>query len=233
MAILRNPRIPELAVAWNDPVDLYCERLDAGLWAEPVNAISNLAFIAAALGGYRLWKRYAKDDQFVLLLVLLALLVGIGSFVFHIVATRWGIFADAIPIALFVTAYLALALHRFVGLSWTMSAIWIAIFLAIAALFPRLLPPGFMNNSGFYFPVLGALVVLGFVLRAKGGEGKWIGGAFLSGAALFALSLSFRIVDPAVCAQFPLGTHFLWHCLNGTLIYLMLWTAVGAKTKSA
>lgn len=218
-------------MALNDPVDLYCERLHAGFWAEPVNAVSNLAFFAAAAGAYLLWKREGKGDRFILLLIGLAVLVGIGSSLFHTFATRWGLFADAIPIAIFVVVFLVYTLRRFLGQSAIATTIWIALFLAAAAILPRLLPPGFMNNSGFYFPVLGALLILGIVLRAKGGAMRWVGGAYLCGAALFALSLSFRIVDPSVCAQFPLGTHFLWHSLNGALIYLMLWTVI--KEKSA
>ncbi|MFT2588559.1 hypothetical protein ACMWPQ_29155, partial [Escherichia coli] len=35
------------------PVDLYCERLSTAFWAEPVNALSNLAFLLAA---YFLWR---------------------------------------------------------------------------------------------------------------------------------------------------------------------------------
>ncbi|MBZ9770745.1 hypothetical protein LB526_28720 [Mesorhizobium sp. CA6] len=31
------------------PVDLYCERSGPGLWAEPANASTKLAFIAAGL----------------------------------------------------------------------------------------------------------------------------------------------------------------------------------------
>ena len=35
---------------WSEPLNLYCERLGPGLWAEPLNAVSNAAFfIAAAL----------------------------------------------------------------------------------------------------------------------------------------------------------------------------------------
>ncbi|TGT81791.1 hypothetical protein EN804_32725 [Mesorhizobium sp. M8A.F.Ca.ET.161.01.1.1] len=32
------------------PVDLYCERTGRELWSEPVNALTNLAFIAAGRG---------------------------------------------------------------------------------------------------------------------------------------------------------------------------------------
>jgi hypothetical protein len=218
-------------MALNDPIDLYCERLHEGFWAEPVNAVSNLAFFAAAAGAYLLWKREGKDDRFILLLIGLAVLVGIGSSLFHTFATRWGLFADAIPIAIFVVAFLVYTLRRYLGRSVAATTVWIALFLAVSGVLPRLLPPGFMNNSGFYFPVFGALLLLGIVLRVKGGAMRWVGGAYLCGAALFALSLSFRIVDPNVCAQFPLGTHFLWHSLNGALIYLMLWTVI--KEKSA
>ncbi len=34
---------------WFQAVDIYCERTSAAFWAEPVNALSNLSFIAAAL----------------------------------------------------------------------------------------------------------------------------------------------------------------------------------------
>ena len=226
-------RLREIHMALNDPIDLYCERLHAGFWAEPVNAVSNLAFFAAAAGAYMLWKRDGKNDRFILLLIGLAVLVGVGSTLFHTFATRWGLFADAVPIAIFVVAFLVYTLRRFLGQSVVVTWIWIALFLAICAVFPRLLPPGFLNNSGFYFPVLGALIVLGALLRMKGGSMLWVGGAYLSAAALFALSLGFRIVDPSVCDSFPLGTHFMWHSLNGALIFLMLWTVIQQKRAAA
>jgi hypothetical protein len=40
------------------------------------------------------------------------------------------------------------------------------------------------------------------------------------------VSLVFRSIDQAVCASFPLGTHFLWHCLNGLVLYLLLRAAL-------
>jgi hypothetical protein len=220
-------------MALNDPIDLYCERLHTGLWAEPVNAVSNLAFFAAAAGAWWLWKRDGKGDRFILLLIGLAVLVGVGSTLFHTFATRWGLLADTIPIGIFVVSFLVYSLRRFLGQSIAMTSLWIAVFLAISAALPRFLPPGFLNNSGFYFPVFGALLLLGAVLWARGGSRKWIGGAYLCAAALFALSLSFRIVDISACNQFPLGTHFVWHCLNGTLIYVMLWIAIKARAETA
>jgi hypothetical protein len=30
------------------------------------------------------------------------------------------------------------------------------------------------------------------------------------------------MIDPIVCAGFPLGTHFLWHLLNGLMLGVLL-----------
>lgn len=223
----------ETGMALNDSIDLYCERLHDGLWAEPVNAVSNLAFFLAAIGAYVLWKREGRNDRFILLLIVLAIVVGIGSTLFHTFGTVWGLLADSIPIAIFVVTFIVYTLRRFLGQSVVATTIWIALFLGVAAVLPRILPPNFLNNSGFYFPVLGALILLGVLLRMKSDAMRWVGGAYLAAAAIFTLSLSFRIVDPSVCAQFPLGTHFMWHCLNGTLIFLMLWTVIKQKSASA
>ena len=35
--------------SWLTPIDNYCERLGPGLWAEPLNAATNGAVLAAAL----------------------------------------------------------------------------------------------------------------------------------------------------------------------------------------
>jgi len=39
-------------------IDLYCERLGPGIWAEPINALTNLAFLVAAFAAWRLADQY-------------------------------------------------------------------------------------------------------------------------------------------------------------------------------
>ena len=39
-------------------IDLYCERLSPGIWAEPINALTNLAFLVAAFAAWRLTDQY-------------------------------------------------------------------------------------------------------------------------------------------------------------------------------
>src|SRR4051794_38853327 len=102
--------------AWSDPVDLYCERLDASFWAEPVNATSNAAFLIAAGAAFLRWRRAGASDVPALLLIGVVAVVGIGSFLFHTLATRWSELADVLPIAAFIYGYFMLAMRRFLGL---------------------------------------------------------------------------------------------------------------------
>ncbi|WP_244476391.1 ceramidase domain-containing protein, partial [Methylobacterium sp. Leaf88] len=101
---------------WLTPICAYCERSDPGFWAEPVNALSNGAFlIAAALAAARV-RRARTGDRPALLLSALVAVVGVGSFLFHTLAVRWALLADVIPIALFIYAYFLLAMRRYFGL---------------------------------------------------------------------------------------------------------------------
>jgi hypothetical protein len=101
-------------MAWVAAVDLYCERVGPGLWAEPLNALSNLGFVVvAALAGARFFR---AGDAVAFAMVLLVGAIGVGSFLFHTFANSWSSLADVIPITLFIYAYLWLALRRFLGL---------------------------------------------------------------------------------------------------------------------
>ncbi|MEO0912162.1 MAG: ceramidase domain-containing protein, partial [Pseudomonadota bacterium] len=70
-------------------IDIYCERVDASYWAEPINAISNAAFLIAAVICWRML-RGAEDFGAKLLTANLAL-IGIGSYLFHTHANQWSL----------------------------------------------------------------------------------------------------------------------------------------------
>jgi hypothetical protein len=44
----------------------------------------------------------------------------------------------------------------------------------------------------------------------------------LASAGVFCVALVCRSIDLVVCRQFPIGTHFLWHLLNGLVVYLAM-----------
>ena len=79
-------------------IDGYCERVDPGYWSEPVNAITNAAFVLAAVF---MWRRSAGVPLARALCAVLAL-IGLGSYLFHTHAQVWAAIADVEPIAVFI-----------------------------------------------------------------------------------------------------------------------------------
>lgn len=214
------------------PVDIYCERLGPGFWAEPVNALTNLSFIAAAIWGAATARRRGEDSPAIRLLIGLAALIGIGSFLFHTVAQVWASFADTIPIWTFVALASGIAMVRIGGFRPGRVAIGALVLAAAAAVLVASLPdraprsgPPLLNGSLQYTPAVLALAAFTLIgwWRASPLTG-WIGAAL----AVFLVSLTARTLDPLACARFPLGLHWIWHLMNGLLIGLVLQIVIRA-----
>ncbi|UOM33268.1 ceramidase domain-containing protein [Acuticoccus sp. I52.16.1] len=202
---------------WHRPIDNYCERLGPEFWAEPLNAWSNAAFLVAAAVAAIVARRRGGPDVGVALLIAVMVAIGVGSFLFHTVATPLAALADVVPIQLFIVGYMALAMRRFAGMAWWGAAAVTAGFVAVSAVGGQLLGRAVdLNGSQGYIPPLLALGVVGAALWASGRGAA--GRALILGAAIFALSLTFRTVDAAMCERLPTGTHILWHLLNGLLL---------------
>ena len=86
-------------------VDLYCERLGPGLWAEPVNTTTNLVFFVAAWVTWRMADHLRAFSVGVWLLIGLIGAIGMGSGLFHAFATNWARVLDVVPILLFQLVY--------------------------------------------------------------------------------------------------------------------------------
>ncbi|WP_299615429.1 ceramidase domain-containing protein [Pelagibius sp.] len=204
-------------------IDIYCERLGPGLWAEPLNALTNIAFIVAAVLLVRVLRGEdapVRRDPAVIALVVLVFLIGIGSGLFHTFAVRWAGLADVIPIVLFILLYLFLALWRLVGLpAWGALLGMIAV-LALLMGLPRLFGFGF----GTYGVALAAMFLVGGFLAFV--RGHPAGSPILITAGVFALSLSLRTADLPLCEMLPMGTHFLWHILNAVVLYRLTRTMI-------
>ena len=208
---------------WTRHVDSYCERVSSAFWAEPVNALSNLSFLVAA---YLVWRMLSRSGHrpaasLVALVVVLAT-VGAGSFLFHTYATSWAELADVTPIRLFMLLYLACYLHWFWQLRWWLA--WLAAvgFIGFSVLVAPVAATLLPNGSGEYLPAFVVLVGAALGLLFSGDPDRrayWPHLALATG--IFTVSLAFRTVDNAVCPGFPLGTHFLWHVLNGALLFVL------------
>ena len=119
-------------------IDIYGERLGPGLWAEPLNAVTNLAFIFAGLALVAGLRRdaAARRDWAVVALVVLIFLVGIGSGLFHTFAVVWAALADVIPVGLFILLYMYLALYRFIALPLWGALAGVAVVLGLVVVMP-------------------------------------------------------------------------------------------------
>jgi len=210
---------------WSAPVNVYCERTSALFWAEPANAVSNISFFLAAWIAFIIARREGKLDAVNGVLIGLSVLIGIGSLLFHTFAQRWSDWADTIPIAVLAVTYIAFSVRRFFAKSWVeVIVIGFGYFLlsAVVLYIVGLLPPqtiAWMNGSEIYIPVVGGLFFLWLFLYRGRNRGAPL---MLAAIVTFSVSLVFRSIDMAACSAFPLGTHFIWHTLNGVLIGILL-----------
>jgi hypothetical protein len=216
---------------WTAPIDAYCERVDAGFWAEPVNAVSNAAFLAAAAVAVLEWRRAGARDRPALALIAVVAVVGIGSFLFHTFANRWSRLADVIPIALFIYGYFCLAMRRFLGFGLAAGIALTLAFLAFSFGFERAFALAFgpraieaVNGSHGYVPAAIALFAVGGALVGQGRHPgrRAAGRTLLAAAGVFIVSLAFRTADLALCPSWPVGTHFLWHILNAAVLFVLV-----------
>jgi hypothetical protein len=149
------------------------------------------------------------------------------------VPARWSALADMVPIQLFAFGYFALAMRRFLHLGMLAAATATAAFLAssfgLTALLAPLLPAGARGSAG-YASFLVALLATAWLAR-RSREGAAARGLALAGG-VFAVSLTVRSVDQAVCPALPTGTHFLWHLLNAAVLFVLLRTALLSRTLS-
>lgn len=193
----------------------YCERTSESLLAEPINTLTNLAFIVAAVVAYTQARRAFQGRIPPALLTLLGLLfaIGVGSFVFH-AAGGWTVFLDVIPIALLILTYFVLVTHYFYNVRWALAVLVAPAFLLVAGLSATL--AGFL---AFY--VWGVAMLVGFAVAMLARTHlRGYGLQLLGVAVLFGVSLTSRQLDPVLCNAIPFGTHFVWHTLNAVVLYL-------------
>jgi uncharacterized membrane protein YwaF len=220
---------------WTAAIDIYCERTSTGFWAEPLNAWSNLAFPAAALCAAVLAHRRGGATPAYWGLVILAALVGVGSFLFHTFANVWSEYADTIPIWTFVAATLFVAASRVAGRRpnpGVAAALVVAVVLIVTyvtATDPTASsPPAPLNGSLQYAPALIALAAFAVLARHRRAA---FAPLMLGATAAFLAALLFRTIALATCAAVPFGMHFLWHLLNGLTVRLILVAMRAAEAK--
>ena len=199
---------------WFNSVDIYCERLDASFWAEPMNAISNLSFIVA---GLFLWRLRSPRST---LMAILIILIGLASFSFHTFANRLTGLLDVLAIALYLLAF-AFLIPKQWSRSSTLIQLGSVLLLFISIVLAQILIGHFKPALPWLPPgiYLGAwLALFAYALVTQYADASAARFLWLA-VIVFPLSLLSRQLDIPSCDLIR-GSHWLWHLLNGLTLYL-------------
>lgn len=206
------------------PYDLYCERgHDLIFWAEPINFITNLAFIIA---GILIIKKLVKNSQFslkkldIIFLSIVLILIGVGSAAYHSIPNKITLLMDVIPIAIFIHFYIPVFYTRTIGLKVWLSILILFIFIGFSYLVGTSFPADTLNGSIGYIPAYFMLILMSIILFIK----KNIRAKYLTiTVIIWTLSIASRTLDVALCnSTFNVGTHYIWHLLNAVVLYRCL-----------
>jgi hypothetical protein len=203
-------------------LDAYCERAGhVGGFAEPLNLVTNLFFIVAAILSMRgLMRRPSKEkcaDLWILALFMFA--IGIGSGLWHWQPSGATLLMDVLPITLFINLYIISALRRLFDLLWLKVAMWWAISFGLGIVGQVMLPPGLLNGTIMYIPTYLTLAAMTLALRGGNPQAAKV---FAIALGVWTLSLVFRTIDMEICPSLAFGTHFLWHTLNAWVLWRLL-----------
>jgi len=206
-----------------EDIDKYCERISPALWSEPLNIVSNFAFLIAGFILVRLYQSRLNDqkrkDWDIQGLIVLLFIIGIGSSLWHIYAKNWSLYTDVIPILLFINIGMISCLYRVVGCSFSLTAGMFLFYQLFNYSLQSIFEKDFLNGSIFYLPTWLLLIGISVVLKRRNNEysQQFIGIFFV-----FTLALLFRTIDLGICSVVPTGTHFIWHILSAYMMYLLV-----------
>ena len=204
---------------WFHPLNNYCERQLAGFWGEPVNTLTNLIFIALGL----ILALKTKANRFCFYFSLQIIAIGIASSIFHTFANNLGAFLDIASIIVFGMTYIFAVNLCFLNVSYFLSFL-IAMLLvpfSFAVSFLTMVSLGELNGSSWYISFVILFLIYAFLLRRICSDFSRV---LLYSTAFFVLSIIFRSIDHAFCNIIPVGTHFIWHIMNGILLSLLVWS---------
>jgi hypothetical protein len=149
-------------------------------------------------------------------LVVLIAAIGVGSTIYHLIGSSWAWALDAGPILAFQLTFLWLYSRGVIGMRRGWTLLLVSAFL-LGAWWSN--EQTVLNGSLGYAPTLLLLWGLAWFHRK---HVRGAPGSLTAAAGLFLVALTFRIADRAVCADFSLGTHFIWHLLAPGAIYFLM-----------
>ena len=206
-------------------MDAYCERVGMGVFAEPLNAVSNISFLLAAWAAWVLASRTGALSSGVRVLIALGAAVGIGSILWHTYPNMLTLILDIVPILIFICWFIWLYTRNVIRMRSVLAGVSVAAFLVATFLvFPL---SGVLHGALVYSPGLIVTLVLGLFHAREQTVARF---TLLAAAGVYLAALFFRTIDNEVCPVLPIGTHFLWHLLIGLVTYLAMRSLILSTT---
>lgn len=202
------------------PIDIYCERTSAALLAEPVNALTNIAFIIAAYYLIRQLRTHNIQSMPIKLLCAMVGIIGIGSAAFHVFANQLTMWMDVIPIGLFMLGYIWVFFRSVAGQSASHCLALLVLFIALRFAMDFLPEAWQLNGTVSYVPALLYLIIMSTIANRK--KLFFVTAYLRLATTCFLFSATMRSVDMLGCQWIPIGTHFIWHIFNGLVLYFVM-----------
>ena len=201
---------------WFEAVDGYCERIDASFWSEPLNALTNIFFLVAAVWVLR---REGLNSTARILALILGM-IGVASFLFHSFAQAWAGALDVLFILFFTLLYLFAASKDFMGAPRSIALVITLGYFPFSIIVDWLtLPLTFLGSTRIYMPMLILIILFSLLLYKRL---PIVSRGLAVGAFILVISMLARILDVPLCQKIPLGTHFVWHVLNAVMLAWMI-----------
>ena len=136
----------------------YCERAGTGIFAEPLNAVSNLAFLITAVLAAGLIRRQGGMSRLTRALPWSIAEVALASALYHTLRGPLTFALDALSLLLFVVLALLIVLRE-IRLQTAAVGLITLVFIGLEAAALFLLPQQFLNGSTTYLLMLFLLLL--------------------------------------------------------------------------
>lgn len=181
-----------------EAISTHCEK-PLGFISEPVNTVSNVAFFISAYFIYKL----SRPKLF-----WLVTLIGLGSTAYHGFNNPYTLILDVLPVYAFILYSLYILTSQWLI---PLSLVLIQIFvLRNLPVFILDIPTVHITNLLFIW-----LLMIWFYKRL----GK-MALKLVPVVLVYGLAIAVRGFDIPICPINKFGTHFLWHILTATAVYL-------------
>ncbi len=190
--------------------------------AEPLNVLSSFAFMIVAVAIFRFYKRHEDLERRwiwdIHVLTFLCFIIGVNSIIFHAFPTPTTELMDTLAIVLFIVIYFWSVLFRIGRCNLFQAGVCFIAFVGFSHILVHQFPRA-LNDSIGYLSSMMALIAIAVHLYLKARPSST---HFMMAALIGVCSLFSRVIDRDICTTFSFGSHFVWHVLNATLLYILL-----------